>query len=249
MAKKKKDKDKEDGGRLASAFLTLLIVLIWLGVLIILIKLDIGGVGSNVLRPVLKDVPVLNMILPDETDDDLLSHGVYPFSNMAEAISNYEAMQAELLAYKEANKDYENRVAELEKEVERLKYFEDDQLLYKELWKEFYDLVVYTDNAPTLDDYVAWYEKIDPSYAEVLYRQAIDQIAYRDALSDYVKAYSSMKAASAASVLIEMTGNLDTVAKILGTMKPAARASILGEMAKLDPILTAKITVLMEPAE
>lgn len=248
MPKKVKDKDGE-AGRAGSAFMTLLIVLIWLGVIVALIKLDVGDVGSNVLRPVLKDVPVLNMILPDITDDELLAQGVYPFRNIAEAITNYELMQQEILQYKATTEEQTDRIAELEKEVERLKYFEDDQLRYEQLWKEFGDTIIYTDNAPDLEDYVAWYETIDPTYAEYLYRQAIDQIAYTNDVSDYVKAYSEMKPARAAEIFLEMTGNLETVALILDGMKSAARAEILGEMAKLDPVYTAKVTVLMEPEE
>lgn len=245
----KKVKDNEEAGSIGSAFMTLLIVMIWLGVIVILIKLDIGGVGSNVLRPVLKDVPVLKEILPDMTDDELLAQGVYPFSNIAEAITVYEAMQQELLQCKDTIKSQETTIDEQAKEIERLKYFEEDQLLYEQLWKEFNDSVVYTDNAPDLEDYITWYETIDPTYAEFLYRQAIDQLAYTQELEDYVKAYSEMKPARAAEIMLEMTGNLDTVAAILGGMKPASRAAILGEMAKLDPIFTAKITVLMEPEE
>jgi len=245
----KKVKDNEEAGRVGSAFMTLLIVMIWLGVIIILIKLDIGGVGSNVLRPVLKDVPILKEILPDVTDDELLSQGVYPFTNIAEAITTYELMQAELLQCKDTIKSQETTIEEQAKEIERLKYFEDDQLRYEQLWKEFHDKVVYTDNAPGLEEYIAWYETIDPTYAEFLYRQAIDQLAFTKDLADYVDAYSRMKPARAAEIMLEMTGNLDTVATILDGMKPAARADILGEMAKLDPILTAKITVLMEPEE
>jgi len=248
MPKKGKDKS-ESAGSVGSAFLTLLIVLIWLGVIVALIKLDVGGLGSNVLRPVLKDVPILKEILPEETDDELLSQGVYPFTNIAEAITNYELMQQELLQYKATTAAQAERIAELEREVERLTFFEADQKRYQELWEEFHNLVVYTDNAPGLEAYIEWYETIDPEYAEFLYRQAIDQLAYTRDLEDYVKGYSSMKPANAAKVLIEMTGNLDTVALILDGMKPAARADILGEMAKLDPILTAKITVLMEPEE
>ena len=58
-----------------------------------------------------------------------------------------------------------------------------------------------------------------------------------------------MKPASAAKILVEMTGNLDTVALILSSMKEADRADILGEIAKLDAVYAAKITVLMEPEE
>lgn len=248
MPKEKKNKN-EEGSRVGSAFMTLLIVLIWLGVIIIFIKLDVGGLGNKVLRPVIGDIPILKEILPDMTDDDLLADGIYPFSNLAEATAYYEASQAEIIALKEENEVHTARIAELEAEVTRLKVFEEDQLRYKTLWEEFHDKVVYAEQAPELDAYVAWYETINPAYAEKLYRQAVDQVAYTNAVNDFAKAYSSMKPASAAKILVEMTGNLDTVALILSSMKEADRADILGEIAKLDAVYAAKITVLMEPEE
>lgn len=229
--------------------MTLLIVLIWLGVLVILIKLDVGGLGNKVLRPVIGDIPVLKEILPDVPDKDSLDGGIYPFTNLAEAREYYSTTQAELLALKEENAEKDVQIAELQKEVDRLVYFENDQVRYKELWERFYDEIVYTENAPDLEAYVEWYEVLDPTYAEYLYRQAIDQVAYSNAVNDYAKAYSSMKPANAASVLVEMTGNLDTIALILNSMKANDRAEILGEIAKIDSVFAAKITVLMEPEE
>lgn len=246
---KEKNKKNEEGSKVGSAFMTLLIVLIWLGVIIILIKLDIGGLGNKVLRPVIGDIPILKEILPDMSDEDLLAEGIYPFSNLAEAATYYKNSQAEILALKEEKETLEASVAELEMEVERLKYFEEDQLRYKKLWEDFYDLVVYAPQAPGLKEYIEWYETINPEVAEELYRQALDQLAYNEAVADYAKAYSSMKPASAARVLIEMTGDLDTVVLLLGSMKAADRAEILTEMAKIDAVYTAKITVLMEPEE
>ena len=54
----------DEGGGLSAFLVTFIIVIVWIGILCLLIKLDIGGFGSNVLAPVLKDVPVLNKILP-----------------------------------------------------------------------------------------------------------------------------------------------------------------------------------------
>ena len=74
--KKKKKKDKqidtalnseyeldERGGGMSTVVVTIAIVIIWLAVFAILIKWDVGHFGSSVLYPVLKDVPVINMIL------------------------------------------------------------------------------------------------------------------------------------------------------------------------------------------
>ena len=62
----KLSEDEEAGG--VSVFLvTVVIVIIWIAILCLLIKLDVGGFGSGVLAPVLKDVPVINKILPADS--------------------------------------------------------------------------------------------------------------------------------------------------------------------------------------
>ena len=75
MAKKAKDVDdinvevdengnEEKGGGISSFFIALIIIVIWLAIFALLIKMDVGGVGT-MLRPFLKNVPVINMILPE----------------------------------------------------------------------------------------------------------------------------------------------------------------------------------------
>ena len=56
--------DGNEGNSLLTFGATILIVALWLGVICAVIKLDIGGFGSSVVTPILKDVPVLNKILP-----------------------------------------------------------------------------------------------------------------------------------------------------------------------------------------
>ena len=70
--KKKKDKNVEvaqeesGGSKLLTILIVIAIVLIWLGIFGVLIKMDVGNFGSEVLAPVIKDVPVINRILPDD---------------------------------------------------------------------------------------------------------------------------------------------------------------------------------------
>ena len=52
--------------------LTVLIVLFLLALLFLLVKFDVGGFGSNVLGPVIGDVPYINKILPASAQDDTL---------------------------------------------------------------------------------------------------------------------------------------------------------------------------------
>ena len=84
MAKKnKKEKalagqeQESKGSKAVTALIAIIIILIWLAVFAFLIKLDVGGIGSNVLYPVLKDVPVINKILPDASEEQQASEGNY----------------------------------------------------------------------------------------------------------------------------------------------------------------------------
>ena len=66
IAKRDDELSESEGvGGFAAFMATTLIVIVWLAVIAVIIKLDVGGFGSNVLTPVLKDVPVLNKILPN----------------------------------------------------------------------------------------------------------------------------------------------------------------------------------------
>jgi hypothetical protein len=79
--KKRKQKNPDDldgdeetvGGKILVFFVTIIIILIWLAIFAMLIKLDVGGFGSGVLAPVIKDVPYLNKILPDSVTEEVSS--------------------------------------------------------------------------------------------------------------------------------------------------------------------------------
>ena len=56
--------DGNEGNSLLTFGATILIVALWLAVICVIIKLDIGGFGSSVVTPILKDVPVLTAAIP-----------------------------------------------------------------------------------------------------------------------------------------------------------------------------------------
>ncbi|MCR5674949.1 MAG: hypothetical protein K6G16_04495 [Lachnospiraceae bacterium] len=66
LAHREADLDAEDvGSGFATFVITVLIILMWLAIMALLIRLDVGGFGSQVLAPVLGKVPVVNRILPE----------------------------------------------------------------------------------------------------------------------------------------------------------------------------------------
>ena len=239
---------EEDEGGSGSVFaVTFVIVLVWIGILCLVVKLDFGGFGSNVLTPVLKDVPVLNMILPKNTgvaveNGESEEYGGY--TNLREAVDYIKELELELERAQSAQTDSSGEVDQLKAEVERLKTFEDSQVEFQRIKTEFYEEVVYAENGPGIEEYRKYYEQMDPATAEYLYKQVVVQLEESNEIKEYAQAYSSMKAKEAAGIFEAMTDNLELVARILGAMDADNRGKILGVM---DAEVAAKVTKLMDP--
>lgn len=243
MAKGKNDEEKA-GGKLLSAVLIFMIIVVWLAAMVILIKLDVGHFGSRILRPVLKDVPVINMILPAASDDEAANETSLPYKNLAEALAQIDTLNATVAADQEKIQSMTEQIQEKDNEIARLKGFEDDQERFTQLKNEFYNEVVYGNSAPDADTYIKWYESIDPDAAEEIYRQVVAQQEASSEIKDLATTYAEMEPASAAKILETMKGDLDTVTKIMQEMASSDRAEIMAEM---DPDFAANITKKLMP--
>lgn len=237
--------DDEESGGFSVFLVTAIIILVWLGIIGLLIKLDVGGFGSQVLAPVLSDVPVLNKILPKSEETESTTGEDYGgYSSLKDAVNDVEALKVQLeSAQATVNADAE-KITELQNEVTRLKTFEDKQLEFQRIKNEFYEEVVYAEKGPGADEYIKYYESMDPETAENLYKEVVKKEAVSDEIKEYAQAYSEMKPKQAAAIFEGMTDNLDLVAKILGVMEPDDRGAILGVM---DSTVAAKITKIMDP--
>ncbi|MDE5932868.1 MAG: hypothetical protein K2H40_10375 [Lachnospiraceae bacterium] len=235
----------DEGGGISAFLVTLVIVIVWIGILCLLVKLDIGGFGSNVLAPVLKDVPVLNKILPAESvvsTDDEEAYGGY--TSLKEAVDYIRELELELAqAQSTSNMDTEE-LEKLRAEVERLQTFEDKQVEFDRIQTEFYNEVVYAENGPGPEEYQKYYELIDPTNAEYLYKQVVEQLQQDAKLTDYAQAYASMEPSAAAKIFESMTNDLELVAKILNQMSAESRGNILANM---DSEIAARVTRIMDP--
>lgn len=248
IAAKEAELADEDDGTGPVILTTLIIVLVWVGIICALIKLDVGGFGSSVLAPVLKNVPVINKILPDEATGSMSSEeedvDVAGYSSLKEAVAEIEDLEEELIDYQEELNAKNERILALEEEIKRLETFEDMQVEFERIKTEFYNEVVYSEKGPGEEAYQKYYEAMDPATAEVLYKQVITQTEENAEIEAYAQAYSEMKPKQAAGIFEEMTDNLKLAARILGEMEADERGKILGVM---DPEVAAKITKIMEP--
>lgn len=240
--------DEDDGAGTGSVFaVTFVIVLIWVAILCLIIKLDFGGFGSNVLTPVLKDVPIVNKILPANTDvvvEEAQTESYGGYDNIREAVDYIKELELELERAQSAGTSSSEEVDRLKAEVERLQTFEESQVEFQRIKTEFYEEVVYAENGPGIEEYRKYYEEMDPATAEYLYKQVIQEIEESDEVKDYAKAYSAMKPKAAAAIFEAMTDNLDLAARILNVMEAEDRGKILGVM---DPEVASKLTKIMDP--
>ena len=101
MAKKKDvnidELDDESGksGKLVSILVAMLIIVIWLVIFALLIKMNVGGIGSS-LRPYLKNVPVVNKILPAATDEEIQEETGGKYKSLSEAVDRIKELEAHI---------------------------------------------------------------------------------------------------------------------------------------------------------
>lgn len=244
IAKQEEALGDEEGNGLVTFGATVLIVALWLAVICVIIKLDIGGFGSSVLTPILKDVPVVNKILPGtgvtETNNPE-SYGGY--SSLTEAVAYIRELELEVERLQNASNVKDADLEKLRAEVQRLKEFEDAQVEFQRIQSEFYEEVVYSDKGPGAEEYKKWYEGMNPSLAESLYRQVIIQLEESTQFQEYVSTFTNMKPKAAAALLEEMT-DLNEVAKILNAMNASARGDIMNQM---SAEFGAKVAAIMNP--
>lgn len=239
--------EESTGSKIAVFFVTLIIILIWLAIIVLLIKWDVGGFGSTVLAPVLKNVPYVNKILPESAMEEASTEDpAYAFDSLEDAVGRIKQLEIQLAEAQNASTADADRIAELEAQAAELERYKKEEAEFEAEKEKFYEEVVFSDSAPDITEYQSYYESIDPANAEMIYRQVVEQTAADKELEEYVKIYASMKPKEAAAIFDTMTNNLKLVAEILENMDAQSSADILGQM---NSETAAKITEIMKPSE
>ena len=245
MAKdKNKDKGEGGGSKGAGILIGILILTTFVSTMCLLIKCDVGGFGSGVLRPVLKDVPVINKILPDASDEEVAKESDYPYNTLAEALEQIKVMDDEISAKDAEIISLNDKISELQAEVDRLSVLDQEKTDFEAEKNQFYDEIVYGDSAPDADTYIEWYNQISPERAEEIYESLITARQTDSEIKDLAVTYETMKAKNAAEILESMKNDMDTVALILNNMSAEGKADILAEM---DPDYAAALTKKLLP--
>ena len=244
MAKGKRDKEGKKGIGASAIVIMILIILLFLTLMALLIKCDVGGFGSEVLRPVFKDVPVINKILPDASDEEIAKESDYPYNNFSEALDQIKVMDEQLNSKDAEILALNDKVAELQSEVDQLSVYKTEQEDFEAKKNEFYDEIVYGDSAPDADTYIEWYNEISPERAEEIYESMTSTRQADAEILELASTYENMKTKNAADILQSMKNDLDTVALIMNNMSAEKRADVLAAM---EPEFAASITKKLLP--
>ncbi len=243
IAKQEEALGEDSGNGIVTLAATLLIVVLWLAVICVVVKLDIGGFGSGVLTPILKDVPVLNKILPGSSN---ITETVEPdsyggYTSLEEAVAYIRQLELELERAQNSSNAKDADIEVLMAEVRRLQEFEKKQDEFQRVKTEFFEKAVEEMGA---DEYEKYFSAMDPTTAAYIYRQVLLQNEATKEIESYVQGYTAMKPKEAAKIFDSMTDNFTLVAKILKNMDAESRGKILAAM---DVENAARITKMMDP--
>jgi len=237
--------EDEDGNGLVTFGATLVIVMLWLLVVCVIIKMDIGHFGSNVLTPILKDVPVINRILPGNSLTETTDEEAYGgYTSLKDAVEQIKALELELERMQLASKSKDEELENLKAEIIRLQEFEKTQVEFQRIRTEFYEEVVYSEKGPGVEAFQEYYENMDPTTAEYIYKQVVAQNEESSDVQKYADTYAQMKPKQAAALLEAMTDNLSLGTRILSLLSSEQRADIFDAM---DPEVAAKYTKMLDP--
>lgn len=237
------DDGETAGSKISSALVTVIIIAVWLAIIGFLIKMDVGGFGT-VLAAYLKDVPVVNMILPDSAVADNTGDAYGGYTSLKDAVDEIKRLELELDHANTVINTNEQDIQTLQAEVVRLQEFEQMQVEFQRIKEQFYDEIIYSDAGPGPEGYSKYYEALDPTTATALYKQVIESLQEEKRIKEYAATYSSMKPKNAAKIFENMKDDLNLVARILSVMGSDSRGDILGAM---DAEIAAKITKIMNP--
>lgn len=220
-----------------------IVILSLIIIFIVLIKLDVGKLGTSVLGPKLKNIPVINLILPPMPEESV--DGVdYNFRTIGEAIEKLKETE-EILKEKEIEAEKLNETLNLQgEEIERLKVFEQNQVKYK-ADKDAFDLLV-AEQAGA-ENFMTYVESVYPDNALSIYESLTKEKLYTEDVLEMATIYQEMKPEKAAAILEQTSKiDMDMVSQLLKNVDSKQAGAILSAM---NPQVADKISRYMYPTK
>lgn len=233
--------DNEERSSGKGLMIASIITLIIIAGVIALFYFNVAGVTDKFLIPTLNKVGLFEDLVPVEE--------VSPYAEWTEEdfLALIEEKEVTIKALREEVNTIGQASEEKDKEIIRLQAFEDEQLTFKKQKEEFDAMLVNSDYAPAVSEYLKFYEIMYPENAEKIYKEVVTDTKYTEDIDDYVKTYEEMDEKSAAAILAEITSSdMELVILILENISAESRAKIMENM---DPNIAARITKNLAPSQ
>ena len=215
--------NKKGSGCLVKLIIAGIIFIIIVSIPIAIIGFNVGNIRDRYLRPGLERIPIINNLLPPLEEEQIEEQ---PVDEQQQTIDSLTA-----------------EIEELNKEIARLREFEQTQLEFRAEKEEFDRMIALNDPQA----YANFYESISPENAEELYKQAINQEVMDKEFKDYIQTFETMKKDAATTILEELIiTDMDLVITILDNLSSKKRSEILGAM---DPQNAASCSRLLSPVQ
>lgn len=217
------NEDRGSGGK--GLLIGIIIVLSLIAGVVAVFYFNIGGATNKFLIPTLNKVGLFNDLLPQTEDNP---YDGYTVEELIEVIEDYKG-QIDEMNVEISDKDL--IIKDKDKEIERLKSFEEEQLVFKQEKENFDRMLIDNEYAPPVEAYIEFYRGMYPETAERVYKEAILQVKYSEDIKKYVKTYEEMDSESAAAILQQIVNtDMELVVIILDSMSADSRAKILEGM-------------------
>lgn len=207
----------------------------WIAIgLILIILLGVGFVFRTSLIDLMKDVPLVNKLIPYKKESE---EGL----SKEELLDQYETQKQELLLLQEKINSLEELNKDLETRNTTLKEYESNYEIFLEQ-KSAWDQSIAESN-PEL--FIEQFEKIYPETAEELYKNLKSQVIYTKEQQNLAKAVGDMDEDQAARALeVLLTTDDQLVRMIMQEMKDDKKSLILSSMTS---DAAAKVIKLISP--
>ena len=224
----KKGKDGKKKGK-AGLIILLAFIVVVLGA-VLLTAFNVFGMRDDVVLPMLRNVPLVRNLIPEEFDEETLSL-MQINEGLEETIRDLETRLAQI---ETANSGLagdlelaERALVLNELEIARLREIEAGQMAFVSRRAAF-EREVAEGNA---DAFVDWFDNMNPDLAERIYRSLMAARVDEEKWQNFVAVWGAMNPRDAAHAIETMvTTDMDMIVSVLGALPPRTAAAILGAL-------------------
>ncbi|NLI88835.1 MAG: hypothetical protein GX366_00275 [Epulopiscium sp.] len=223
-------------GKKKKKFTLPIILIVFIAIILVIVKLDVGKVSSKYLEPKIKNVPIVRHILPKTK-----AKGLYADHTKEQLIAIIENQENELEMAQEEIEVQADEIVDLQNKIADLEVFEDEYSQFRE------DKYEFDQNVATLneEEFMRYYQQMYPENAQEAYSNIIRTQEMTKEQRQYSLLISEMDESSAAKVLENLfQTDMDIIISILSNMETESASAILDEM---DSQIAARVVKQLSP--